>query len=156
MSPSVLGILACIVNFHMLVFNVGFTRWDAIAALDSNVFSLFGQAMILVWGIAFLAAGLSDDGKSLVWFAFAVEKLAYVTSWVLWHARPDSSSTVSSVVATDFACLASGACLTQLLPKLFVTIYGPVDFAFLLAFTYQGTVSLKAREATQSKRSKVA
>ena len=48
----------CVVNVvGMLAFNVGFTEWEPIAALDENVFSHHGQIMVLVWGLAYLAAG---------------------------------------------------------------------------------------------------
>ena len=41
------------------------------------MFSPFGQWMILVWGCAFLAAGVTD-AKAPVWAVFVLEKASYV------------------------------------------------------------------------------
>ncbi len=90
-----LGIAACSYNFLIIIFNMGFTNSDAIAALDPSIFSWFGQLMILIWGVVFLAAGLSD-AKPLVWYAFALEKLVYVIVWSLWiSSHPDCFSNLS-------------------------------------------------------------
>ena len=42
--------------------------------------------MILVWGLTFLLAGLGDGEtpSSYIWWAFVLEKLMYVISWMLW------------------------------------------------------------------------
>ena len=48
--------------------------------------------MILVWGIAFILAGMSDadrDTPSLIWWAFSIEKICYVFSWVRCMASHD-------------------------------------------------------------------
>ena len=85
-----LGILAALTNAGMLIFNVGFSKSVPIAALDPNTFSTFGQFMILVWGLAFLFAGISHDASSsLIWLAFSIEKLCYVCNYVNWHMRND-------------------------------------------------------------------
>ena len=80
LGPREIGAFACVVNFGILVFNLGFTHADALAAPNAAVFSPFGQVMVLVWGIAFLLAGLTNgDGRpSGIWWAFAFEKLCYV------------------------------------------------------------------------------
>ena len=132
MSPRLLGVLACLVNFGMLLFNLGFTRAGAIAAFNPQVFSEFGQAMILVWGIAFLLAGLGDgDRPSYIWLAFSLEKAMYVGSWLLWLKEIPVPEDMSSL---DF------------IAPLFHLIYGPIDFVFLLLFLQQGLASFRARE----------
>ena len=137
MSPLVLGLLAGVVNFGILLFNVGLTQWEPIAALDPNVFSHHGQLMILVWGLAFAAAGVSDDGSSRIWFAFAVEKAMYVLAWLSWMSKHD-----------PLALLRASHGLTFLAP-LFMSIYGPVDLVFFLAFARQG---LMAQDGKRKKR----
>ena len=78
------GCCAAITNWGLLVFNAGFSNADAIAAPNPAMFSTFGQVMVLVWGVAFAGAGLSDAGPA-VWGAFALEKLCYVVGYVHWH-----------------------------------------------------------------------
>ena len=136
-SPRMLGLLACVVNFGLLAFNVGFTMWEPIAALDPNVFSHHGQLMILVWGLAFAAAGVSDDGSSRIWFAFAVEKAMYVFAWLSWMSTHDA-----------LALLRASQGLSSDLAPLFMLLYGPTDLVFFLAFARQG---LKANEGSKRK-----
>ena len=125
LAPRLLGVLACLVNFGMLVFNVGFTRTEPIEVLNPQVFSVFGQVMILVWGVAFLLAGLGDDKPSYIWWAFTLEKAMYVGSW-LSRLREIPSPTG----------------LLDLAP-VFHTIYGPVDAIFMLLFAQQGIAAMK-------------
>ena len=139
MSPLVLGLLAGVVNFGILLFNVGLTQWEPIAALDPNVFSHHGQLMILVWGLAFAAAGVSDDGSSRIWFAFAIEKAMYVLAWLSWMSTHDPLALLRAN--------ASGALADDLAP-LFMIIYGPVDLVFFLAFARQG---LMAKDGSKRK-----
>ena len=143
LPPAWLGALACAVNFGSLLFNAGFTRAAAITALDSNVFSTFGQFMVLVWGVAFAAAGARDDGRSLVWFAFAVEKSAYVAVWATWHFSHDITAVWSDAQK-------SGDVLDLLAPA-FIILYGVVDLTFFLLFMVQGLAAL-APPATKKKR----
>lgn len=138
MSPLMLGLLAGVVNFGILLFNVGLTRWEPIAALDPNVFSHHGQLMILVWGLAFAAAGISDDGSSRIWFAFAVEKAMYVFAWLSWMSSHDA-----------LALLRASPQDLSILAPLFMSIYGPVDLVFLLAFARQG---LMAKDGSKRKK----
>ena len=136
-SARTLGVLACLVNFGLLAFNVFFTRAAALAALDANCFSPFGQMMILVWGLAFLMAGLTE-GSSLIWFAFVVEKSCYVANYVAWH----SNNSVQETWLNAHKSILYSDDLLELLPPVFVAIYGPVDFLFLLAFLSQFLASL--------------
>ena len=45
----------------------------AIASLNPEMFSTFGQGIVLVWGLAYLAAGYSD-AEAPIWWVFALEK----------------------------------------------------------------------------------
>ena len=142
MSPLTLGLLAGVVNFGILLFNVGLTQWEPIAALDPNVFSHHGQLMILVWGLAFAAAGISDDGSSRIWFAFAVEKAMYVFAWLSWMSTHDA-----------LALLRASPQDLSILAPLFMSIYGPVDLVFFLAFARQGLRQRMAPSAKSASRS---
>ena len=88
MAAFKLGIAAAGYNSLMLVANMGFTS-SHIEALNPDMFSLFGQKMILVWACAFFAAGFSRAGGP-VWWAFALEKLMYGVGWIQWMATHDA------------------------------------------------------------------
>ena len=134
LSPALVGGLACVVNFGILVFNLGFTRADALAQPNPNVFSPFGQLMVLVWGIAFLLAGQARVSGP-IWWAFAIEKACYVSSYILFHSHPNKM-----YARLDEAMAANS--LTDLLTPTFYYIYGPIDFVFLLLFAHQGLKAL--------------
>jgi len=151
MTPRLLGVVACLVNFGILFFNLGFTRAEEIAALNPQVFSEFGQAMILVWGLAFLLAGLSD-GKtpSYIWWAFSLEKALYVGSWLLWLQQKSLKQHISSIDALiqwDMASL-------DIFAPLFHYMYGPIDFIFFVLFAQHGLAAFYVRhkDAVELKR----
>ena len=148
LGPREIGVFACVVNFGILVFNLGFTHADALAAPNAAVFSPFGQVMVLVWGIAFLLAGLTNgDGRpSSIWWAFAVEKLCYVCAWLLWMRAND-------IAALLRAAQSSGDIFALMTPA-FHAIYGPIDFVFLCLFAHLGWRSLSppAAEVGRKKR----
>lgn len=88
LSPRVVGSLACFMNFGILVFNLGFTNADGLAALNPGAFSPFGQFMILVWGLLVFLVGQNDNNvPSPIWLGFAVERSCYVYAWVSWHMK---------------------------------------------------------------------
>ena len=131
LSPRLVGLLACAVNFGLLAFNVAFHKAADIAAPNAAVFSPFGQLMILVWGLTFALTGLTEgSGRSPVWWAFALEKAAYVYSWVTWMSANDGVGMLKAAQATGQ--------LQDLLVPVFHLIYGPVDFLFLVVFVYMG------------------
>ena len=139
MSPLVLGLLAGVVNFGILFFNVGLTKWEPIAERSTRASSrTHGQLMILVWGLAAAAAGISDDGSSRIWFAFAVEKAIYVFAWLSWMSSHDA-----------LALLRASPQDLSILAPLFMSIYGPVDLVFFLAFARQG---LMAKDGSKRKK----
>mmetsp|Transcript_136881 Transcript_136881/g.437927 ORF Transcript_136881/g.437927 Transcript_136881/m.437927 type:complete len:140 (-) Transcript_136881:487-906(-) len=126
-----LGVGACGFNLGMLVVNLGFRNADAIAALNPDMFSAFGQGMVVIWGATYLAAGIAEAGAA-VWCAFALEKLAYAVGWLRWMSRNDAVALVSAAAATGD--------LGSVLAAVFHASYGPGDAAFMLAFLYAATV----------------
>lgn len=138
LTPFVLGALACMVNFGMLLFNLGFTRASEIAALNPEVFSVFGQAMILVWGVAFLLAGFCDGNRpSHIWWAFTLEKFMYVSSYVLF--------------LKDIPALKFDLSSLEFVAPLFHYIYGPIDFIFMVLFAQQGLAASRVRHDQELK-----
>ena len=81
LSSKTLGMLAFVPNSSILVTNALFTRSDDFAAYNPAIFGAFGQLMIVVWGLAYVAAGHSNAGPA-VWRVFALEKFCYVAAWV--------------------------------------------------------------------------
>ena len=133
-----LGALACATNFSILLFNNGFKSSEALAAPNSNMFSPFGQGMVLVWGVAFMAAGVSDAGRA-VWGAFALEKLSYVVGWGAWfqlYREPATAAVVSAWKSADYS---------RLLPAFFHVAYGPIDFTFMCLFAHKAVSSFENR-----------
>ncbi len=82
--------------------------------------SNFGLAMILVWGIAYVAAAPISDNVKWLAGAFAIEKLIYVMVWISWH----SENSLSKLFSKD---LFAGA---------FFSIYGLNDLLFMLFFAW--------------------
>ena len=147
MSPRRLGTCAFLTNLGMLFFNAGFTKSAEITALDPNCFSAFGQALILVWGLAFFLAGMGKGAASSpIWFAFGVEKAAYVINYLMWHR---SNSVNSAWIAAHKKLLITDD-LTELLSPVFILIYGPVDFCFFVLFVNQAVSARSAGEAKKA------
>ena len=103
-NARVIGVLAGATNFGLLLFNLCFTRADAIAAPNPNVFSPFGQIIILAFGVAFALAGLGDaerDTPSMIWWAFAFEKSLFVIAWLQWMAANDLAALFREAERSD-------------------------------------------------------
>jgi hypothetical protein len=101
----------------VLVFSRLFTN-QAINDADPVVMSNFGLVMIVVWGLAYLAA--AAVGSQVKWLAgvFAVEKLVYVVAWILWL----SGNSLPQLYSADaFA-------------GTFYAIYGMNDLLFMVFF----------------------
>ena len=139
-SAPTLGVLAAGYNALILVFNCGFSNAPALAALDAEMFSAFGQLMVVVWAVAFYAAGVTDVGAP-VWYAFALEKLVYVCGWARWHSQHDARALLSAAIGTGS--------VPDVLAPLFHTIYGTGDMLFCLAFLCHA--SSLARRGSQRK-----
>jgi hypothetical protein len=132
-SGRTLGALACFVNFGSLLFNLGLTKADAIAELDPDAFSLFGQVMILVWGLAYLVVGWRSEHvhDSLMWLVFTLEKAVYVFRFFYWHSSNDI------LMVWRVTLENSEPTSTSMLAPAFITIYGIIDLFFMLAFLTQ-------------------
>ena len=103
-----------------------------------QVFSHFGQFMIVVWGVVFLATGLAEEASgriSWVWWGFVLEKCCYVHASYRWL-------TTNDAIAMLRASQQSGDPL-DILPPLFHSIYGFVDFMSLLLFANLGCQALQ-------------
>lgn len=103
----------------VLIFSRAFTN-PVINAADPVVMSNFGLLMIVVWGLLYLAAGLSDGRLKWISGALAIEKLVYVVVWVRWQLA--ASPSLAEVFADDRSA------------GVFYTIYGINDIVFMLFF----------------------
>lgn len=132
MHPALrLGVLAAGFNSGMLLVNIGFTNSKAVATLNPEMFSPFGQLMVLVWGAAYLAAGYSR-AEGPIWYVFAIEKLAYVVGWIKWHM---SHNALAFVMDAYHEVNVPGH-KTSLLAAIFHMGYGVGDAIFAIAFAY--------------------
>jgi hypothetical protein len=103
----------------VLLCTQGFTS-SVVAQHFPEVFSHFGMLAIMLWGLAYIA--VSRSYAAVPWLAavFALEKAAYVCTWLLWirtnHLGPvfDQSFTAG----------------------LFYAVYGANDLAFGLFFAW--------------------
>lgn len=103
----------------VLLFSRAFTN-EAIAEADPIVMSNFGLLMIAVWGLAYLGAATASTGIKWLAGAFALEKLVYVVTWLLWL----SNNKLEALYAKD------------LFAGMFFSIYGLNDFVFMLFFAW--------------------
>lgn len=120
-------VIAGLMNFSVLVFSRGFTN-EAINTADPVVMSNFGLLIIVLWGLAYIAAAKVDI-SNIKWLAavFAVEKLVYGLVWIIWQLN----NSLSDLYATDaFA-------------GIFYTIYGFNDLMFMLFFAYVFVAAFK-------------
>jgi hypothetical protein len=121
MSPNLIrnGLIAAgLMNVGgVLLFSRAFTN-AAINAADPVVMSNFGLLMIMVWGLAYVAAATITSSIKWLAGAFALEKLVYVAIWLSWL----SENSLAQLYSKDFF---AGA---------FFSIYGANDFIFMLFF----------------------
>ena len=103
----------------VLIFSRGFTN-TAINTADPVVMSNFGLLMIAVWGLAYLGAARVTTGIRWIAGAFALEKLVYVVVWCKWL----SQNSLAELYAKD------------LFAGVFFSIYGAIDFVFMLFFAW--------------------
>ena len=93
---------------------------QAINQADPVVMSNFGLAMIVVWGLAYLAAAAS--GVPLTWLAGVCARgdRVGVAAWLAWHSR----NSVAQLFSEDaFA-------------GIFFAIYGLNDLVFMVFFAW--------------------
>lgn len=82
--------------------------------------SNFGLLMIIVWGLAYIAAPTIKVNIKWLAAAFAFEKLVYVYVWLVWQLNNE----LSSVYAED------------LFVGVFFTVYGLNNFVFMPFFVW--------------------
>ena len=118
----------------MLLISRGFTN-DALTIADPNVFSSFWQAMILVWGMAYIA--VAQSWKMVPWLCcvFFIEKMFYVGAWIAWWRS--SSDQFASLLEQDF------------LTAIFIAGYGLNDLAFGLLFLYAFFVAKRSDDSVK-------
>jgi hypothetical protein len=122
-------ILSGIINtLGILFFTKGFTN-DVIPETDPVVMSYFGLLMIMVWGLAFIAAAKVFDKLKWLVAVFALEKLCYVIAYGYWF----SNNSVQEVYDED------------VIAGIFYSIYGLNDFLFMLFFGYVFTKLMKSQ-----------
>ncbi len=103
----------------VLLFSRGLTN-DALFLNDPVVMSRFGLVMIIVWGLAYVAAASKALEHRWIVGVFALEKAVYVGVWMLWMI--DNGANLGSIYSDD------------ILAGIFFSIYGLNDLAFLLLF----------------------
>jgi hypothetical protein len=116
--------------FGILLFSLGYTN-DLMSALYPSVFSKFSLVCIQLWGLAYWSAAKSYDKVPLLIAVFAIEKFAYVATWLVWISH-------------------FGKDLPELMSQSFITgnfyaAYGLIDLSFGLFFAAVAYQSFKAR-----------
>ncbi len=80
----------------MLVFTNLFTN-DLLFETDPGLFSRQGCMLVMVWGLAYAAQSTSWRAAPMVSAVFALEKVFFAVSWLLWmmgnaHRLPEISA----------------------------------------------------------------
>ncbi len=115
--------------FGIWLFSVFYTN-ELMSNLSPQVFSTFGLLLIQVWGLAYLAVSRSYAQVPWLVAVFALEKLAYVITWLMWIA--EHRSMLPDVYAQSP------------LTAAFYSGYGLIDLSFGVFFA---AVALKSRRA---------
>jgi hypothetical protein len=105
----------------MLAVNRLFTNPE-LARLDPRVFAPESQALIMLWGAAYIAVGRAYPAAAAAAAVFALEKALYFLLWLRWLAAH----------ASELATLLGRDPLTG----LFYASYGLVDLGFGVFFCY--------------------
>ncbi len=98
----------------VLIFSQGFTN-PYLAIPSPVIFSNFGFLLIILWGLAYIAASRAVNAHEIVG-VFAIEKLVYGLSWAIWMSEP----------SIPLQAITSQSVLTG----LFYILYGPIDIVF--------------------------
>jgi len=109
--------------FGMLAASEFFTN-SMFHELSPEVFSRFGTFMVMVWGLAYIAAARQAHQLPVLCFVFAFEKAIYVYTWVQWMS---SKSDMLPMLQDEAPLLA-----------LFYSGYGLIDLAFAFFFFFAG------------------
>lgn len=115
-------VLAGLINiFGVLGFSLGFQN-ELLNSYYPQVFSNFGLAMIILWGMAYISVSTEHPRTSRLLFVFFIEKMVYVgTAAYFWF-----------VMKPDFMLMWEESMVTA----LFFVIYGINDLIFGLMFFY--------------------
>ncbi|MCP3956731.1 MAG: hypothetical protein GY719_02645 [bacterium] len=105
----------------MLLFSLGFSN-PHIAEHSPQVFSIFGQGVVLLWGLAYIAVATCYRAAKWVVAVFVVEKLVYFVTWIVWISQHGS----------ELSAIFDRSPLTG----TFFAIYGPNDLLFGLFFAW--------------------
>ena len=119
-------VLAGLINiFATLGFSLGFQN-EALVQYFPEVFSNFGLAMIMVWGMAYIAVSTEHKRTPRLLFVFFIEKMVYVGTavyfWGFMHTDP--LATIESMWQVSK------------LTTIFYLTYGLNDLLFGLMFFY--------------------
>jgi hypothetical protein len=114
----------------ILLFSLAFTN-QALISHSPVVFSRFGLVCIVLWGLAYLAVARTYAHVPALVAVFALEKLAYVATWVDWMSR----------FGAEWPRLWSESPLTA----VFYASYGPNDLAFGLFFAWVAWTTSRGR-----------
>lgn len=115
-------VLAGLANIGgVLTFSLGFSN-QGISQAFPQVMSAYGLLMIIVWGLAYLAVAKHYQHVRLLVGVFAIEKLAYVASWLWWMSH--YADTLPTLWQADW------------LTASFMLIYGLNDVLFMLFFMW--------------------
>jgi hypothetical protein len=107
--------------FGVLGFSLGFQN-ELLNSYYPQVFSNFGLAMIIIWGMAYISVSSEHPRASRLLFIFFIEKMIYVgTAVYFWL-----------VMKPDFMLMWEESIVTA----LFFVIYGINDLIFGLMFFY--------------------
>lgn len=107
--------------FGVLGFSLGFQN-ELLNSYYPQVFSNFGLAMIIIWGMAYISVSTEHPRASRLLFVFFIEKMIYVgTAVYFWL-----------VMKPDFMLMWEESIVTA----LFFVIYGINDLLFGLMFFY--------------------
>ena len=127
-------IAGCVNFFGSLLVSTGFTN-RLPASLDPVVFSNFGFVAIMLWGLAYVAVSRSYQRVPYLVMVFALEKVIYTITWLLWISR--SADRIPGLFSTSP------------LTAAFFSTYGVVDFSFGVFFACVAGSTIRQRSSFQ-------
>lgn len=83
------------------------------------IFSQFGLVCIILWGVAYIVASMVNRPAPFL-CVFAVEKLVYVISWIIWVS--EHGTHIPEIFNQSY------------LTGIFYSVYGLIDLGFGIAF----------------------
>lgn len=93
-----------------------------------ELFSLYGNILIFVWGCAYIASSAAPYHIPWMFMVFAIEKAVYVVSWIAWY----------SAHSNQMEAIMEQSGITW----FFLTFYGANDLLWGLMFVW---IFLKVR-----------